>query len=112
MSKTKSPRQKKKLAYERDHRYIAEYPHGFRKSWPRKKAKAERAARHGAKQLLNATGDDTVLADIHRRTVKKWGGAATLREMVAAKQAKRAAMVGARKRRTAQRKGNGAAPDK
>jgi hypothetical protein len=52
MSKVKSPVDKKRLVYDRDHVTPAEYPHAFRKQWPRKKAKAERAARRKVRQVL------------------------------------------------------------
>ncbi len=54
MSKVKNPHEKKRLAYDRDHVSPAEYPHAFRKTWPRKKARAERRARRKVRQVLNA----------------------------------------------------------
>jgi hypothetical protein len=35
--KPKNPQDKKRMEYERNHYVIAEYPHAFRKNWPRKK---------------------------------------------------------------------------
>jgi hypothetical protein len=104
MSKMKSPRHKKQLAYERDHFHVPEYPHAFRKTWPRAKARAQRAARRKVREVLKTANDDTALRCVRRGTVKKWSGASmTLREIVQRKQQKRKEMVGTRKARQARR---------
>src|SRR5262249_43305308 len=99
--KVKSPSEKKRLAYDRDHATLAEYPHAFRKKWPQKKASATRAVRRTVRQILNATGEDTLVAVVRRRPVRK--GASSLREIVRIKQQKRREMVGAHKARKAKR---------
>ncbi len=52
MSPSTNPTLKKALAYKKDHRVAAEYPHAFRRIWPRKKAWANRKYRHRAQQRL------------------------------------------------------------
>lgn len=52
MKPSNSPGIKKALAYKKDHRIVAEYPHAFRRIWPRKKAWANRKYRHRADQRL------------------------------------------------------------
>lgn len=54
MSKKKTPREKKKAAYERDH-YTFPWasPHGFRKTWKKKKNYANRVVRRKSKDLLH-----------------------------------------------------------
>ncbi len=100
MSSVKSPRAKKRLAYERDHVAPAEYPHAFRKQWPRKKARAGRAYRRKVRQLLRAAGADAPVAAVRREEMRKWG-TVPLRESVRLKQEKRRTMVGAHKARRA-----------
>ena len=103
MSKVKTPREKKRLAYDRDHVSPAEYPHAFRKTWPRKKAQAERSTRRKVRQALRGVGDDgTICSTIRRKKVRKWGSI-SLRENVQFKQLKRRQMVGARKARQLER---------
>ncbi|WP_020472593.1 hypothetical protein [Zavarzinella formosa] len=102
MSKVKSPVEKKALAYCRDHVSPSEYPHGFRKTWPRKKIRPGRAARHKVRQILRTTGDDTLAATVVRKKVRKWG-VISLRESVDFKKWKRNQMIGARKARQARR---------
>jgi len=100
MSKVKTPHKKKRLAYDRDHVSPAEYPHAFRKNWPRKKATAERRARRKARQVLAATGDDTEVATIRRKQIWKWG-VLTVRESLEFKRRKRQALIGTNKARRA-----------
>jgi hypothetical protein len=54
MKKRITPREKKRLAYDRDH-YVSggESRHAFRKNWPRKKAMLNQKHRHRAGQLLH-----------------------------------------------------------
>ncbi len=54
MRKRRSPSEKKRLAYQRDH-YVSggESRHAFRKNWPKKKAKLNQKHRHRAAQTLH-----------------------------------------------------------
>jgi hypothetical protein len=99
MKKARSPQQKKTLAYHKDRFVVAEYPHAFRRKWPRKRAYASRAYRHRVHQLLgehkgtllqesDAAGGERVKA-VHRREVRRWG-TMTLRERVHFRQWRRA----------------------
>jgi hypothetical protein len=81
MKKPSTPREKKQLEYKKDHAIGAEYPHTFRRSWPRKEAAARRAFRRKVRQL-NATleahrednfPDGAEPEAIRRRQVQKWG---------------------------------------
>lgn len=51
----KSPQEKKDLELKKDHFTFAEYPHGFRKAWPLKKALANREFRRKSDELLSQT---------------------------------------------------------
>jgi hypothetical protein len=54
MKKRRSPREKKDLAYKRDHYVSAgESRHAFRKNWPKKKAMMNQIQRHRAAQALH-----------------------------------------------------------
>jgi hypothetical protein len=103
MSKVKSPQEKKRLAYDRDRVTLAEYPHAFRKTWPRKKAKAQGAARRKVRQTLKTTGDQARIADVRREHVQKQD-TVTLRESVRFKKWKRKQMIGSHKARKRARK--------
>jgi hypothetical protein len=80
MTRRRTPAEKKQLEYTKDHVNSAEYPHAFRKSWPRKKAKASRAYRHKIVQLSSklVTRQEEDFLDeespeiVRRREVKKW----------------------------------------
>jgi hypothetical protein len=50
--KRKSPQEKKAESYKKDRRLRAEYPHAFRRKWPKKKVRAERSYRRRMHQLL------------------------------------------------------------
>jgi hypothetical protein len=102
MSSVKSPREKKRLAYDRDHVTAAEYPHAFRKQWPRKKARANRACRRQVRQVLQAADGEIAVHEIRREQVQKWG-VVTVRTRIEQKREKRQAMVGAHKARRARR---------
>ncbi len=87
MSTRKPPAEKKALAYQKDHIVDAEYPHAFRRKWPVKKARANRAFRRRAHQLLNEVDSVTLdqddsgevrLETVRRREVRKWGSAIPL----------------------------------
>lgn len=78
----RGPREKKNLSYREDRYPYAEYPHGFRRRWPRKKAQASRAYRHSVRQALDLARDPALAAEgdadarvqaAHRRVVRKWG---------------------------------------
>jgi hypothetical protein len=54
MSKKKTPQEKKKVAYEKDHYTFAwSSPHGFRKTWQKKKSHVNRVIRRKSKNLLH-----------------------------------------------------------
>jgi hypothetical protein len=76
MSKERSPQDKKELAKEKDHFSPSEYPHAFRRQWPQKKARVERAFRHKAKQTLQeitAYNEEDAPQFTKREGLKKWG---------------------------------------
>src|SRR5512138_1629113 len=107
--RARSPQEKKRISLARDRPVMSEYPKAFRRNWPRKKAYAERARRHNAKQQLSTyagasaaagatnasatdvaeTADTTDLGEIRRERVVKWG-TATLGEVIPQKLALRA----------------------
>jgi Mg-chelatase subunit ChlI len=62
MARRKSPWQKKQDAYDRDYRLYLENPHAFRKNWPKKKARANRAERVKARSLLAGLPPEDVTA--------------------------------------------------
>src|SRR5437879_4167166 len=97
MSSVKSPRRKKKHALDWDHVTPAEYPHAFRKLWPRKKAHTTRAHRRKVRQLLGA-GEDSAVGAVRREEVRKWE-VITVRERIQYKQEKRQALAGHKARR-------------
>lgn len=49
----KTPQQKKQLELKKDHFTLAEYPHAFRKSWPKKKAHLNRQYRRKSDAILS-----------------------------------------------------------
>ena len=54
MSKKKTPQEKKKAAYEKDHYTFAwNSPHGFRKTWKKKKSRGNRVIRRKSRKLLH-----------------------------------------------------------
>jgi hypothetical protein len=88
----KSPQQKKALAYKRDRRITAEYPHAFRRYWPLKKARANRKYRRQVALVLDDVKEQVKLGDdeqfhvqsmpVHRNKVQKWEPDYTLRQWV------------------------------
>jgi hypothetical protein len=109
MSKIKSPTEKKKAAYQRDHFGWSEYPHRFRVTWPRKKAAASRAYRRTTSQRLSAAqycdlqvAGELDVDGIRRRIVRKWG-ASTLRDRVSGKISHRLRRYGAKRQRRERR---------
>lgn len=99
MSSIKSPPEKKRVAYERDHYAKGEYEKSFRKSWPRKKKKAGRRVRRIASGLTKAVGLDVEsgekIAAIKNRRLDKWE-VPSLRESVNSKLARRVASIRAK----------------
>ncbi len=102
MSSIKSPPAKKRNALDRDHVVAAEYPHGFRKLWPRKKAWFNRSYRRKVRQLLPTPSDDLAADPVRREPMPKWG-VVSVRERVRSKLLKREAMIGAHKARRSRR---------
>jgi hypothetical protein len=101
MSKTKSPQQKKKLAYERDH-YAKSKHDKARKAWRTKKHKARRSYRHAAGSLARAAAfdgeSDSKIPALSQRRVRRWP-VPSLREEVAHKLDRRVRSYGAKKAR-------------
>lgn len=76
MSTIKSPTEKKKAEYERDHRTkLSRNPHAFRKYWPIKKAKKTRGHRHKVSELIHSAilEPDVDVGSIQRKPLKKFG---------------------------------------
>lgn len=76
--KPRNPTEKKRIAYKKDHIYHAEYPHAFRKTWPRIKAITKREERHKVRQHLTRLTDanedaqgDFALKPFWREPVRK-----------------------------------------
>jgi hypothetical protein len=75
-----TPQEKKRLRYAKDFDPAAEYPHGFRKTWPRKKARIKqshrRAVRQDLSELIHGGQVDEVESRIQaKKTIRltKWG---------------------------------------
>jgi len=86
-----SPPEKKDRAYREDHVVTSEYPHAFRRQWPRKKARSHRAYRRRVNQLLGRLPEthndeddrrEDSTAESVRRTIARKDGVITLREYV------------------------------
>ena len=101
MSKIKSPQQKKKQAYERDHHAKSKYDKA-RNGWRIKKHKARRSYRHAADSLAKAAAldgeSDSKMSAIRQRRVRRWP-VPSLREEVAHKLDMRIRRYGAKKGR-------------
>lgn len=69
-TKEKSPQEKKRDSYKRDRYVQLEAPHAFRKNWPKKKARAQQAYRHEAKQVLDTAVKAPEIADVSENVVK------------------------------------------
>ena len=88
MRRRKSPQLKKQDEYDKDYRPYTEYPHAFRKNWPKKKARANRRERSLVKILFQSTTDESKLTRAAIRSVKKRlpkivkNGVVTLRERI------------------------------
>ena len=100
MKKRRTPQEKKRLHYTKDHMVLAEYPHRFRKRWPKKKAQVNQAYRHAVRQALIATrhaldpeNAQSSSQAIPRKPLQKWG-VVSLRERVEIKRAVRRSRLG------------------
>lgn len=95
-----TPQEKKRLRYSKDHFVEAEYPHAFRRYWPKKKALASRAYRRTIRHKLVNIQEIPVLeeVDTHIRAIRREevnkGGATFLRELVDNKLSKRRHRLG------------------
>jgi hypothetical protein len=99
MSKKKTPKEKKDAAYEKDHYTFAwNSPHGFRKSWKKKKNRVNRVVRRKSKALLHSieelsyTEQESFTEQLFRKVSKKKlrkMGVVSLREKVEQKIADR-----------------------
>jgi hypothetical protein len=108
MSSVRTPREKKRLAYERDHyNRNGESNKAWRKAKPLKKANARRAFRKASKDLLRIAGtepdtaSDSVVrkqSSIRQRRVNDWG-AVHLREFVETRRIRNQLKTGAKKAR-------------
>jgi hypothetical protein len=100
MSKKKTPQEKKEAAYNKDHYTFAwKSPHGFRKTWKRKKSYRNRMVRRKAKSLLHTIEDyslsqlgpeeESLTSELFRKGLGKKGvrkrGVLSLRRKVALK---------------------------
>ncbi len=92
MRRRRSPHEKKRLSYERDHPTDAEYPHALRGYWAKRKAIAERSFRRRAKLALTLD-DEGAVDTVRRKRMRKWG-ARSLGERVREKLETRALRVG------------------
>ena len=114
MSKVKSPTEKKRLAYERDHyNRNGESNKAWRKAKPCKKAKARRAFRKAGKDFVQVAGSspDDAPESVARkqgrteqRRVTDWG-AIHLQEFVSTRRVRNQLDTGAKKARQARRAG-------
>jgi hypothetical protein len=103
VKRRQSPPEKKATAYRKDHVVAAEYPHAFRRNWPRKRHYANQAYRHRVHDLLQAVKETCPQEDdgaevlgikaVRRREVRKWG-ATSLRDRVADRQQMRVERTG------------------
>lgn len=98
--RVRTPQEKKRLSLTRDSIVGAEYPHALRKHWGSRKRSAERA-RRTAERVALATAREG-FAPVRRRTVRKWGSA-TLGEVIAEKQERRARLADAPRKSLAAR---------
>ena len=92
MSTVKSPPEKKKAEYERDHRTkLSRNPHAFRKYWPIKQAKKTRAYRRKVSRLLHAATvePDLDAGSVRRDPVKKSGVMSLREDLLKRKRARR-----------------------
>src|SRR6516164_7479046 len=104
MSKKKTPQEKKEAVYEKDH-YTFPWasPHGFRKTWKKKKNHVNRVVRRKSKNLLHAVEkssyehsspeEESLTAELFRKGLSRKKlrkvGVVTLREKVEQKKDRR-----------------------
>lgn len=92
MKERKTPQEKKALDYKKTHLNMAEYPHAFRRHWPRTEARTNRKYRRQIAQLLDQI-EYTTLNDeseelnaqalpIRRDEVRKKSGVISLHDRV------------------------------
>jgi len=86
MKTRKSPQLKKRDGYDKTFRTRMENPHAFRKNWPRKKARANRAGRAAARKAfarvdVEEMTDQLLRRMLNRRTILK-SGVMPLREFL------------------------------
>jgi hypothetical protein len=86
--RARTPQEKKRLSLDRDTPLSAKYPKAFRKQWPLRKAKAQRAFRRAQRKAVDGGEAD---APVARETVRKWPQP-RLGEVVARHQQRRAAL--------------------
>jgi hypothetical protein len=104
MKKILTPKEKKELDYERQHFSPGKNDKAFRRQWPIKKAKVQRAFRRIVNESLrrvNETGveeSEWQATSKRRKSVTKWT-IMNLRQRVQLKKENRAGMVNARKHR-------------
>lgn len=78
MSRITDPTEKKAAAYENDYRNQSEYPHAFRRIFPRRKARANRTYRHQVRQYVAGNAENILqqeessIPPVRRKTVRKW----------------------------------------
>ncbi len=105
MSSIHDPKEKKRLAYGRDHYSKSEYDKA-RKCWRIKKQKAHRSYRRAADSLTKAAAfdgeSDSGISAVKQKKVPRWT-VPSLRERVAGKLDRRARSIGAKKQRRALR---------
>ncbi|MGV3755297.1 MAG: hypothetical protein ACO1QS_07940 [Verrucomicrobiota bacterium] len=107
MSSIRTPQEKKKIAYERDHYSRGKHHKSWRKKKPLKKAKARRAFRRNSKDFLRITAaePDTAPQNVQRKEgsirqekIQDWG-VSHLKEFVATRRVRNGLNQGAKKAR-------------
>lgn len=86
-----TPEEKKQIAYDKDHVVRADYPHAFRRNWPRRKARAARKERRKVRQMLGElvpeqqaeAREAMPIRPVRRDLARKMAYAVPLREHVA-----------------------------
>ena len=94
MSRLKSPPEKKRAEYDRDHRTAMDAPHAFRKNWPKKKARRARVYRRVADSKVQAVlkgrdSEELVIPSRVRGSRLRKTGVGSLREAVAWRETRR-----------------------
>ena len=103
MSSVRSPQEKKRLAYERDHYAKSKYDKA-RNAWRTKKNKARRAYRHSVDSLTRTAAldgeTDSKISAVRQQAIRRWP-VPSLRENVLRKLERRVRTVGVKKSRRA-----------